>query len=186
MIFLSAGHHLGDSGAVSGQNKESQLTIELRELVDQELKAKNFQTIKDKDTETLSQYISRISKSVGTGSVVCELHFNAANGIASGVEVVYPDTAYHFTNFLVLSKQIAEGMSKEIAECLGLPNRGAKQEKNTARKNIAILRTGAGISILPEICFIDNKKDMAEYHQKKREVAKIIAKWLSQAEVMKS
>lgn len=184
MIYNSAGHHLSDSGAVKGNDRENVLTIELRDLVDSELKIMGFNTIKDKDTETLGQYIARISP--GSGSVVCESHFNAANGKASGVEVIYPDRNYHNTNFVHLSKLIAEGMSKDIAQCLGLPNRGAKQEKDSARKTLAILRTKAGISVLPEICFIDNSIDMDKYHSKKREVAKIIAKWLSQAEVLKS
>lgn len=175
MIFLSAGHHLNDSGAVANGFKEADLTIEIRGLITKELDAKGYKYILDRDTETLSQYISRIKPSIG--SVICDLHFNAsANKTATGVEVLYPDT------HKPINKSLAAEMSNELSIALGLRNRGAKAESASARGRLAILRTQAGISLLPELCFITNEADMCKYNLNKDKAAKVIAKYLMIAE----
>jgi N-acetylmuramoyl-L-alanine amidase len=185
MIYLSAGHHLGDSGAVSNSYKESQLCIELRDLVKIELDKAGYAYISDKDYETLSAYLNRIQP--GSGSVLCEIHFNAAGSAsATGVEVIYPEKEYHKTNHHSESTQLAKELSKEIAEALKLANRGAKKESQTARKSLAVLKSKAGISVLPEICFISNPGDMEAYQRNKGKVAKIIASYLIHYEQLKS
>lgn len=175
MIFLSAGHHLKDAGAVANGFKEADLTIELRGLIAKELDAKGYKYILDDDRETLTQYINRIKP--GSGSVICDLHFNASsNKTATGVEVLYPDT------HKPINKSLATEMSSELSIVIGIRNRGGKPESTSARGRLAILRTKAGISFLPELCFITNEADMCKYNLNKESAAKVIAKYLILAE----
>lgn len=184
MIYISAGHHLKDPGAVGNGYQEYKLCIELRDMVIAELQKSHADYIADKDYETLSAYLNRIQP--GSGSVLCELHFNSASSEATGVEVIYPTRAYGHTNHVEASKELAQTLSAEIAEALGIKNRGVKTEADTARKRLAVLQTKAGISILPEICFLSNVVDMERYQRNKDKVAKVIAQYLIYYEKLKS
>lgn len=177
-IFLSAGHSNFDSGAIGNGYQENKEMIIFRDLVHKELLLLNAKVIIDKDSETLSQYIARIKP--GSGSVLCEFHLNASsNATATGCESLYP------SNGNQLSKDLSKEISDTISKCLGIKNRGAKDENTSARKRLAILRTPAGISALPEICFISNKQDMIAYQNNKHILAKCIASILIKYENMK-
>lgn len=90
MIYLSAGHNKrlagADPGAVYGNIKEADLTVELRDLIIEKLTGLNAKFITDSDDETLQAYIARIKP--GSGSVLCELHFNSSVNLASGTETI--------------------------------------------------------------------------------------------------
>lgn len=183
MIYLSAGHHFNpekaDPGAVSGKWKESELTQELRDLTLRELKKRGVSAITDKDYETLGQYISRIKP--GSGSVVCEYHFNASdNKSATGTEAIYQRGADR------VNRQLASEVSAVVAHLAGIKDRGAKPESESARGRLAILNTNAGISVLPEICFISNEMDMAKYQVAKHQIAESIAEILIKFDNMRS
>lgn len=168
MIFLSAGHHNADPGAIGNGYREADLARELRELTVAEIKRIGGSVIVDKDYETLGQYISRIRP--GSGSVLCELHFNASvDPSDSGSECLYPESGG------LESRELAGIISKTLSLSMGINNRGAKSERKSARGSLAILRTAAGISVLPEICFISNANDMRSYQQKKYQIAAALA-----------
>ena len=168
MIFLSAGHHNKDAGAVANGFKESELTKELRDLIASEIKRIGGSVMLDNDNETLSEYIRRIKP--GSGSVVCEVHFNASSSPnASGVECL------HASGAGATSKNLSNEIASAVSNSLCITNRGAKSEAESARGRLAILRTNAGIACLPEICFITNKNDMESYQAKKSQVAVCIA-----------
>lgn len=168
MIFLSAGHHNADPGAVANGYKEAELAKELRDLIAREIKRIGGSYILDKDSETLAQYIARIKP--GPGSVLCELHFNSVdNPKVTGTECLHADSAN--ADSIRLAKEIAETCSKS----LGITNRGAKSESQSKRGRLAILRTAAGISVLPEICFISNAEDLRKYQERKTQLAACIA-----------
>lgn len=174
-IFLSAGHHFApgkpDPGAIGNGYKESELTRELRGLIANEINYLGGLVILDKDTETLGEYIKRIQP--GSGSVVCEIHFNAsASASASGTECIFKQGAD------LDNRQLAGAISGAIARICGIMDRGAKDETSSHRGRLAILHTAAGLSCLPEICFISNKEDMAKYQANKRQVARGIAQIL--------
>lgn len=165
MIYLSAGHHNSDPGAVANGYKESELCIKIRDAVAKELDKRGYKYILDKDSETLSQYIARIKP--GSGSVVCDIHFNAvANSTATGVEVFYKNDN---------SKPIAASLSAELARVQGLKDRGAKGPKESNRGSLAILNTKAGIAVLPEIGFISNKNDLKAFFDNFDKVINVIA-----------
>ena len=178
MIFLSAGHHLKDPGAVSNGLQENLLTIELRDMIVRELQSsgkvldKDFKI--DDDKETLSQYLQRIK--TGNGSVVFELHFDASGlAEATGTTMLIP--AREWTKEFI----IEEKFGKEVVNCcstiLGIKNRGVIDETQSHRGKLGLMRE-EGINGLLEVCFITNKEDLRKYNLNKKVLAKLIAELL--------
>lgn len=188
MIFISAGHNKrligGDPGAIGVCGiKEADLTVELRNLIVEELKLLGADYRTDVDSETLSQYIARIKP--GSRSVVCDLHFNSSVNLATGVEVIVKDGSSQ------LERKLANEICKMIAATCNvanerLVNRGVKSEAQSHRGRLGILHTNAGISVLPEICFINNPKDLQLYQANKVQVAQKLAMLLKMYDDMKS
>lgn len=169
MIYLSAGHHNADSGAVSGKFVERDLTKEMRGLIELNLDQK--QVIKDKDFETNSQYQSRIKP--GSGSVVFDIHFNAGPPTATGTECFVNKKDFADKNSL--SFKMAEEISKTTAYVLGIKNRGVKSESQSQHPRIGVLNLNSGVSVLWEICFISSVLDMQKYVLLKDRLSKEIA-----------
>lgn len=173
MIFISAGHHLSDSGAVSkcrGGVKESSLTIIQRDLICKELDVMGVKYISDRDVETLGQYLSRIKP--GNGSVLLELHFNASsNNSATGIETLIADDAS------IESKKFAKEVNDVTVKVLKLKDRGVKSEADSHRGKLGFMR-GSGVRALLEICFISNCQDVDSWFDNKEILAKEIAKVL--------
>lgn len=89
-------------------------------------------------------------------------HFNAFNKTATGSEVWYwlgDGVGY----------AIAKKLSATIAKTLGIVDRGPK-----ATTNLYVIARSKAVTILPEICFIDNKTDIQKYQAKKNELFKAI------------
>lgn len=174
MIYLSAGHHNADSGAVGNGYKESELTIELRNAIVKELDVLKVKYILDKDSETNSQYQGRIKP--GSGSVILDIHFNAATSNASGVEVLVANDANGD------SRLFASEILKTTLSATGLPNRGVKKESDSQHDRIGILHRDAGIAALVEVGFISNSADIKAYKKALTHLAKSYAKILKQFE----
>lgn len=168
MIFNSAGHspyaENKDFGAEGCNYKEGLLSIEFRDLINEEFIKKGVNFKKDLDTETLSEYLRRIQP--GDGSVVCEHHFNASDGTATGIEVIVGIDADR------LDKAFAKELCDSGANILGIKNRGVKTEAESHRGRLGLMRK-QGIVALTEICFIDNCNDIKKYHENKKELAKV-------------
>ena len=172
-IFPSAGHHLKDTGAQAHGRIERDETIKARNQLMQELKAvKADVSLGDYDWETNLQYQSRIKP--GAGSVVFDLHFDAAVPSASGTAVFVKNGADDNT------KAAAGEIAATAARVMGIPNRGVRQETQSQHNRIGILHM-PGIALLWEVCFITNKGDMAAYDKNKnallKEVARVLKKW---------
>ena len=163
MIFLLAGHHLRDSGAVANGRSENKETISLRNLI------KSFiptEIVVDDDSDSLATVLQKIQ--TGNGSVVLDLHFNAASSTASGCEVLIGDDAEQ--NDIDLATDILAALVKN----LGIKNRGIKKESETPRKRLGMMRE-SGAVCLAEVCFISNKNDMAAYDKAFDSLARDIA-----------
>lgn len=169
MIFISAGHHNADPGAVSNGHIERDLTKEARDTIVQDLNAKDV--IQDKDYETNTQYQKRIKP--GSGSVVFDIHLNAGSPTAGGTECYV--NAKDFANKKSLSYLMADEICRTTAEVLGIRNRGVKADNQSQHSRIGILNLNAGISVLWEICFISSVLDMQNFTLKKKELYKKIA-----------
>ncbi|MGD1319524.1 N-acetylmuramoyl-L-alanine amidase [Chryseobacterium sp. 2R14A] len=179
MIFLSAGHHDKDPGAVSGKYIERDLTKESRSLIEMYIDPK--QLIKDKDFETNTQYQSRIKP--GSGSVVFDLHFNAGSSTATGTECYV--NAKDFADKKSMSYKMAEEICEATSEILVIPNRGVKSEGQSQHSRIGILNKNAGCAVLWEICFISNPLNMSAYTFKKAELSRKIAEILVKYDALK-
>lgn len=172
-VFISAGHHLKDSGApgVNGR-KEADEAIKFRNAVVKYLEPTGVKIITDNDTETLPQYLNKIQS--GNGSVVIEFHFDAFNEIASGTTALVGDDADRLDK--LFAKEIVDTTSK----VLNIPNRGVKSESQSHRGRLGLMRE-QGIVCLLEVCFIDNKNDMDSFDKNfytlASELSKIIEKF---------
>lgn len=179
MIYLSAGHHNADSGAVGNGYKESDLTKEVRNLIFKNLDSTSV--IQDKDSETNSQYQNRIKP--GSGSVVFDIHFNSGPATATGVECFVNVADFKDKNSL--SFKLAAEICELTARILKIKNRGVKAENTSQHTKIGILNLKAGISVLWEVAFISNENDMSQYQANKAQLTKEIASLLKKYDAMK-
>lgn len=171
--FVSAGHHLKDSGAVGvDKRQENNETIAFRGLIICELHKLGITVINDHDTETLSQYLKRIKP--GNASVVFECHFDSAGPTATGTTCLVSDNANK------MSLDFAAELVEATSLILGIKNRGVWKESQSARGRLGIMRKAGCVALL-EICFISNKNDMQRYDANKdrlaNKIAEIIAKY---------
>ena len=179
MIFISAGHHNTDPGAVANGYIERDLTKDSRNIIIQDLDLKNV--IQDKDFETNVQYQRRIKP--GSGSVVFDIHFNSGSPTAGGTECYV--NAKDFADKNSLSYKMADEISKTTSKILGIRNRGVKADNQSQHSRIGILNLGSGISVLWEFCFISSVIDIQNFIQKKNEVLKEVAIILKKYDALK-
>lgn len=167
-LFLIAGHGGKDPGAVSGSYIERDLAIELRFLVNNELRRLNVIPNIDDNKNYLSQTLSWLRGKFTDKDVIIDIHWNASsNALANGTEVIIPEI------FSQYERSFAEALASTIAS-IGFKNRGVKPETDTARKKLGIMRPAAE-NILIEVCFISNVQDMILYQKSKQILAKKLA-----------
>jgi N-acetylmuramoyl-L-alanine amidase len=169
--FISAGHNPKgikvDPGAVTNGLHEANLTVEFRNLVVSELLKRSVTVITDKDDERLGEYLTRIK--TGSGSVVLEFHFDAAESPkATGATSLYGSDADRLD--IAFAKELVEITSKT----LGIKNRGALSEKDSHRGSLGLMREQGIVSLL-EVCFISNPDDIKAYNNYKKELAVKVA-----------
>jgi len=167
-IFLSAGHSntVGkDRGAVGNGYIEGDLTVELRNIVADNLRCypDKFYIVEDKDDETTGDSTRRFDLLLGRTKdkdIVLDIHFNADVPSANGTECVIRK------DYTVQEHKLATMLSKAISEELGTKNRGVKTVDQTARKKLYItdrIDKGEAIVIVVEVCFISNLPDLEKY-----------------------
>lgn len=181
--FISGGHHLKDSGAVSLDKKVTEFAYcaNFRDLqiADLSKRRPDIKIIKDSDSETLGGYLNRIK--TGNGSVAIEFHLNSADNkpgkpLATGVEVLIAN------NHTPESKAMATELADKISKSFGLPNRGVKTERDSARGTLAFVRIPGTVALI-ELGFINNPHDLEKLQDPvlKRiaieEISKILAKY---------
>ncbi len=166
-IFLLAGHHLKDPGAVANGYQENRLTIEVRELIAKRIRqlAPEVPIWLDDDKDTLSQVIGKVNKLATSNDILFDIHFNSfTDAKATGSE------AFVHNNASQLSRTIAGEASKWAATILGIQDRGVKTEQQAARGRLGILYTPAN-NVLLEVGFLSNPNDMAGYEKWKHWMA---------------
>lgn len=167
-LFLIAGHGGKDPGAVSGSYIERDLAIELRFLINNELRKLNVIPNMDANDNYLALTLSWLRGKLNAKDVIIDIHWNASsNPTANGTEVIVPEVASQYEN------EFANALASAIAS-IGFKNRGVKPETDTARKKLAIMRPTAE-NILIEVCFISNAQDMLLYQKSKQILAKKLA-----------
>lgn len=110
--------------------------------------------------ENLVNLKNNMDKLASAKDINVAYHLNAFNKTATGAEVWYwlgDPVGY----------AIAKKLSAAIANALGIVDRGPK-----ATTNLYVIAQTKGVTILPEICFIDNKSDMKKYQANKAKLFK--------------
>ena len=166
-IFLTAGHHLKDPGAVGNGYKENGLTIEIRNMIAERIRDLDPSVLiwLDDDRDTLGQVISKINKLAKSEDYHLELHFDAS---------IYPKASGCTSLVAKGARQKSIDFGKELSELgskiLNVPNRGVKSEEESHRGRLGILHTAAS-SVLYEVGFISNTSDMSNYQEWKEWLA---------------
>lgn len=173
MIYLLAGHHRNDPGAISNGYRESDLTMDLRNMVSCSIRSKGIGVVSDDDTDSLSAVIGKIKSN--DRDIICDIHFNAAAPSATGIEVFVPMRS------TALERSVAGKISRRGAAIMGIKNRGVKDESLSARGKLAIMNV-RGVNLLIEVCFITNRSDMDKYIANKLAIADMIAEELIAAD----
>jgi N-acetylmuramoyl-L-alanine amidase len=171
-IFISAGHGGNDTGATFESYFERDLTISFRNALVKELSLLGISAETDPDSNALVKTLAYIKGKFGAKDILVDIHFNSGGG--TGTEVIVPNINTPF------EKQLAQRIADVINTVTGLKKRGGgvKPESETDRKTLGWMRPNSE-NILLELCFIDNKTDMAVYTLNKFRLAKEIAKILS-------
>ena len=168
MIYLLAGHTPKginqDPGAVANGFREADLTMELRDMIADQLRSMKYQVWEDDDNHRLQQVLNGIDST--ESDIVFDIHFNAGGG--TGVECIVPERSTE------LERDMANKVNVMLASLMRLRNRGVKGEQLTARKRIAVMREN-GINVLLETCFIDNANDVRAYQANKQRIANELA-----------
>ena len=176
-IFILAGHHNNDPGAISPHSgeKEADLTKELAGMVTERVNqlAPDIETWNDDPNDALNRVIAKISERITNKDIVCDIHFNSFHtDKATGFEVIISNNAGE------KSKSIANDLCGIIPKVMGIANRGVKTEYQTARGRLAIVNL-KGAAVLIETAFLSNPNDMDKYHENKHWVADEIARILT-------
>ncbi len=136
-IAIAAGHNnTNDTGARKGILKEEELTIKTAEKVEELLKPytniKVVQTGSTANNRGGIQVRDRVRLAREANPDLCiQIHYDAGGG--SGVQGIYKEGD-------AVSRQLAEFLSTEMAEAMGLPDKGAgSDQERTAVKNLGII-----------------------------------------------
>ncbi len=164
---IDLGHNCRYDGGAAGIGKsENQLIIEVGTLVINKLRILGHSVIECKpiSANSFGHALRQRSYTANASKVdqFISIHFNAFNGSAYGVEVLYISAA---------GKKIATSVLAEIAK-LGFFNRGLKY-----RNDLHVLKATNMPAILVECCFADSWKDMEKYDAE--EMADAIVKGLT-------
>lgn len=167
-IFLIAGHGGKDPGALGNGYVERDLAIELRRLIDLELRRIGVFATLDPDSNFLGQSLRWLRGKFGEKDVLLDIHWNASpSSAATGSEVIVPNVSSDY------EKAFANALLKPLTD-IGFRNRGVKPESDTARGRLALMAENAE-NLLLEVCFITNPRDMLLYQNSKNIIAKRLA-----------
>lgn len=150
-IIISAGHHIKDPGAMALGQKENELCMKFRDHLATSLRNMGFRVITPVDSYSLHETIKFANQFPNVPAI--DLHFNAFNGLARGVEV-----------FSKKADGLGNTMGKvlcDTSEAFGFANRGVKTPDASARKRLGFLDQ-LKHGIIFEIAFMDNTGDMAK------------------------
>lgn len=142
-----------DTGAVSNGVTEAGIVMDYTNELRKVLYDRGWQKhevirtrVDDKDPAPVSRR-DDIARAYSC-DIMLSFHCNSYNGKASGTEVIYRGED---------DKEFAAKLSNDISKYLEIPNRGAKTEKSTQHKSLAIMEFDK--CWLIELGFIDNSKD---------------------------
>ena len=170
IFTITAGHSNTDPGAVSGKRKESDIAVDMRNMVAYYLIEAGATVVTDgkaKDNKNLNEAI-KLAKAK-SNDIDIEFHCNAAaSSTAKGVELL-ADKKH---------KALCQKIAKSIATTLNTTVRGEggwKPENSGQHSKLGFVQAGG---IICELFFITNPKELETWDAKKWLVAKDVARVL--------
>lgn len=139
-----------DPGAVSGSLREADIALEWGNNLRKHCQARGLPCIRTRvDNEDPAPVSRRDDIAVSYGcNLMFSLHCNSGGG--TGVEVFFRGEE---------DRAFAQILSSAVATCLGLKDRGAKTERESQHKSLAVMDFKDAFLI--ELGFIDNEIDRA-------------------------
>lgn len=177
-LFLRAGHHSQDPGAVANGYAENKLTMELRDCIAKELHQLGVQPDVDKDELNLVHDMAYIHMHCKPQDLLLDIHFNAGPAAATGTECFVAIGANG------REMEIATELARVTSFTLDIPDRHRfnghrpKSEAQSQHGRLAVLRPNCH-AVLWEVCFITNTGDLASYFENQGPLAKAITKTIA-------
>jgi N-acetylmuramoyl-L-alanine amidase len=165
-IVLNIGHGGGDSGAIGADGTEEHAfnRDELGPLVKRELESLGWEVSVVIQRKSFGELPARINAL--NPDLILSLHFNCADGTATGTETLYFGRSR-------VSRAFAEKVQAAMVKALGLPDRGAKGI--TQGRGVALLRNTKAPCLILEPFFGDNPNDLARARERLGDLAEEIA-----------
>ena len=179
MLVISPGHWKVGTGAVGviDEVTEARKVVQKISEIFKQHQIEHKTVVDQQSTnvrENLNYLITEHKKYKATTNI--SVHFNSVSGgirdIEIGCEVLYA----HKT-----MESFASSLSTAISKAGNLKNRGAK-----LRQDLRWLNTFATNGVLIEVCFVNSKKDVANYQQNFNQICRAIAECLAPTIVQKS
>ena len=178
-IFISAAHggkETGgiDPGSVAGGTTEAQEMIQLRDLIVQELRSRNFSVLGVPDDLSARQTLSWINARARRNDIAVEIHADAASNPS-----VRGSTVFYIANNDERKKHaelLLVGLLRRVPQ---LPNRGVKPDTATGVGRLMFCRQIAVPSMLMEVGFLSSPEDRFLLQNRRRDFALGIADGLA-------
>ena len=175
-LVLSAGHTPGSPGAISPCGlREHDLNWETLKAVVRELKAANSDLVVTVlprlwNLRRKIKWLSEDYPRGDSGTLFLEIHHNAFNTKATGVECFYRHGDLR-------AFRVGSGIVNTLSKDLGLRNRGMKLGTQSARGSLGWLRRDG--ALLLEVYFMDNPMDreLGELQRVGNIIAQSLIKW---------
>ncbi len=159
-IFIVAGHAGKGTGA-RGIIDEGEHTLKVREalkakLLDLHPTCLSYIEVDNEDA-SLRDVVKEINGRCNAHDICIDIHLNAFNGQAHGTEVLISKSP------TAVERELAEQVLQATVTSLGTRNRGVKPENAGQHSRLAMLNLKCN-SVLLEVCFCDNRADVARYN----------------------
>lgn len=165
-IILNAGHwddpdtpHVEDPGASANGIKETIEVIKIRDRVIPLLKRAGFEVLDVPDHLNLGESIAWANKQAPglNDALAVDIHLNYLSDTqARGSESFYGHSK--------TSQAIADALTRNVSTELGISDRGAKPDTQTALGELGWIRKTTMWATLIEVCFLTNTMDMEVLH----------------------
>ena len=158
-IFISAGHSNKagrDRGAVGNGYIEGELSVELRNLISNELKLLGNIPINDGDNTILYDSLNYFKNITSPNSIVLDIHWNAATPKAKGTETFVP------INYSEYEYKLAKDISNTVSTILNTPIRGVdgvKEESESHHGRLGWMKL-VGAKSIAKLLFEYSKEDI--------------------------
>ena len=167
---ICAGHGGRDPGVVIDGIKESDVAVELRDMVATELRALGHTVVTDRSPLIRNLELAKSMMLIPGTDCAIEIHCNGSNNpTATGVEVLA----------LPKHKARAQALAGAVAAVLSLPLRGDKgfqPQTVSPHGSLGFVRVGG---MILETFFLSNPKDYQQYWRNQVYVAEAIANTLA-------